>query len=424
MMGSEIMKGEMMRRRRQTLNRREFFSRAILGAASAGFMALPASLAGFGRNVSTVSTKANNLITRRLGKTGTELPIVNMGVMNTLNPDLIRRSYALGVRHFDTAAYYMRGQNEIMVGKVLKELGVRDDVVIGTKVFVPHEQRPRLSPEELKKIFLQTAEDSLKRLQTDVIDIFYVHNVQDAEFLHNPGIQEAMSQLKAQKKVRHSGFSVHSNMAELVHEAVKKEFYEVVEVAFNYSMADDKALLESLKSAHSQGIGLIAMKTQCTQYWYRDYVPSEKQEYYQGEVIHTAVLKWVLRHDFITCAIPGYTTFEQMETDIPVAYDLEYTPQEREFLEDRAVKITLNNYCRQCYCCISTCPRGVDIPALMRTHLYALGYGNFIQARDTLDEIVRGKGLEACHSCQTCRARCERGVPILGRIGELKSLSV
>ena len=69
--------------------------------------------------------------------------------------------------------------------------------------------------------------------------------------------------------------------------------------------------MTALEAAAASGIGLIAMKTQCGGggNWARE--PDG-----QGEIRslnHTALLKWVLRHPFITTAIPGYTTFEQME---------------------------------------------------------------------------------------------------------------
>src|SRR5208337_2691153 len=73
------------------------------------------------------------VLQRTLGKTGLTLPIVSMGVMNADVPGLLRRAYELGIRHFDTAAAYQQGRNEEMVGKVIKDLGVRDKVTITTK---------------------------------------------------------------------------------------------------------------------------------------------------------------------------------------------------------------------------------------------------------------------------------------------------
>lgn len=292
-------------------------------------------------------------------------------------------------------------------------------VIIGTKVFIPEEQRPKLTPDDVKGIFLKTADESLSRLQMDYVDILYVHNVQDLGFLNNPGIKEALHQLKEKKKVRHTGFSAHMNMTELVEDAVMQDFYEVIQIAFNYAMSDDAKLAGALKAAHAKGIGLIAMKTQCMQYWYKEYVPSEKQAFYQGNILHTAVLKWVLKHDFITCAIPGFTTFNQMEQDFAVAYDLDYTAEERKFLEDRNVKSAAGT-CLQCSGCLASCPKGMDVPTLMRTHMYAACYANYWEARSTLANLPQDKNLHACISCNACTASCVRRIDVPRRIRELK----
>jgi predicted aldo/keto reductase-like oxidoreductase len=403
------------------ISRRRFFSRTVSGMAAAGLLGGPGKeLLSTPQKPESQNTGRKAILTRKLGNTGIVIPIVNMGVMNAFIPELVKRSYEIGVRYFDTAAYYQRGNNEIMVGRVIKELGVRDQVIIGTKVYIPHEQRG-MPPGDAKAFFLKTAEESLKRLQTDYIDIFYIHNVQDIGYLNNPGIMEAMQILKDQKKIRFTGFTTHINMTECLNDAVRSGFYEVICTVYNYALSDETGLIEAMKKVASMGIGLIAMKTQCSQYWYRENVPGEKQKYYEGSILHTAVLKWVLRHDFITSAIPGYTTFDQMDEDFSVAYGLEYTPEEKKFLEDRQVKLAMS-ICRQCSRCVPSCPAGVHIPTLMRTHMYAACYGNFYEARDALDSIPRGKGLDACRLCTDCTAACVNRINIAGRIKELRLL--
>jgi predicted aldo/keto reductase-like oxidoreductase len=404
---------------KNVLNRREFLSSGIFGIFTTGFR-------GIGRNSFLSSDKGSNkcigkdVVLRKLGDTDIRLPVVNMGVMNAFSPELVKRSYEVGVRYFDTAAHYQRGNNEEMVGTAIQELNVRDQVIIGTKAYIPHEQRG-ISPSEKKAFFLKSADESLQRLKTDTIDIYYVHNVSDISYLHDPGICEAMQQLKTQGKVRYIGFSTHTKMKECIEDAIRHGFYDVILTAFNYAMSTDSGLIQTLEAAAKEGIGLIAMKTQCGQYWYREYVPDEKQHYYKGKILHTAVLKWVLHHDFITTAIPGYITFQQMEEDLSVAFDLAYSREERKFLEDRSVKESLA-YCLQCYECVPTCPNRIDIPALMRAHLYAKCYGNFVQARETMAEIPKDQNIRICSSCDECLAHCTNRINIAGRIEELKAI--
>ncbi|GAI95080.1 unnamed protein product, partial [marine sediment metagenome] len=121
---------------------------------------------------------------RTLGKTGIRLPIVNMGIMNSFNSELIKSSYDIGVRHFDTAHLYQFGQSEEMLGNAIKELNVRNKVIIGTKVAIPH-YRQKTTFEKAKETFISMTEKSLERLKTDYVDILYIHDVTNTEELNS-----------------------------------------------------------------------------------------------------------------------------------------------------------------------------------------------------------------------------------------------
>jgi predicted aldo/keto reductase-like oxidoreductase len=210
-------------------------------------------------------------------------------------------------------------------------------------------------------------------------------------------------------------------MTECINSAAQTGLYDVILTSFNYAMWDDKHIFNALKNAFSQKIGIIAMKTQCTQYSYRDSVPGNQLPYYRGHIMQTAVLKWVLRYPWITTAVPGFSTFQQMEEDFSVAYDIEYTPEEKDFVENRNVKLSLG-YCRQCGRCVPSCPKNVDIPSLMRTHIYTACYANFYQAKDTMDGIPKERDLHNCRLCDHCTATCVCQIDIDRRIDELKTI--
>lgn len=403
---------------RKTFNRRKFLGTAA--GTVAGVLAL-----GRASNSSyqvRPAEKPEALITRTLGRTGFRVPIVSMGVMNADNPELVRRAYEAGIRHFDTANVYQRGRNEEMVGRVLvEELKVRDRVIIATKINIFPQQRSAPA-EEIKDLHRKRIEESLRRLKTDYVDILYSHDVSDPAWIRNPAVIDSLLEIKEQKKARFIGFSTHQNMNEVIKTAIEMKVYDVVLTTLNYSLYDYAEYLETLKKAASVGIGLVAMKTQCQQAWYRESVPAETRRFYEGPIIHSALLKWALHHEFITTAVPGFTTFEQLYTDIPVASNLEYTGEEKKFLEDRQVKLQMAAVCRACGQCQPTCPKGVDIPAVIRAHMYAASYGNFYQARETLDGLEAGRSIKACADCSGCQARCVRGVNIARRLDELKTL--
>ena len=393
-------------------------SQAVGGVAGAGLLAFsPGKIGGEETRTENAGRKP---VVRRLGKTGIEVPIVSMGVMNADIPGLIRRSFEIGVRHFDTAAGYQNGRNEEMVGSVLSELNVRNQVVIGTKVGF----RPRAGMEsgQVKQGFLNDFSGCLKRLKTGYVDILYIHNVKDVETLRNPGLLDGLAQAKKEGKARFVGFSTHTNMASCLDEAVRTGFFDVVLSTINYSMHDNRQLLQSMENAAAKGIGVIAMKTQCQQTWYREQEPAGARGLYDGPILHKALLKWVLSHEFITTAIPGYVNFAQLEEDVSVAFQPQYTPDEKKFLQDRKVIAAMRSVCQQCGGCRATCPNGADVPELVRGHQYAAAYGNFDAARECLDAIPAGSGLSVCRSCENCRAQCVNRVDIGRRLMDLRMI--
>jgi aryl-alcohol dehydrogenase-like predicted oxidoreductase len=151
---------------------------------------------------------------RNLGKAGLEVSALGFGCMgldfgyaNKVSKQegvsLIRQAVDRGVTLFDTAEVYGPFSNEEMVGEALKP--VRDEVVIATKFgfnIVDGKQSGLNSrPEHIKKV----ADESLKRLGTDVIDLFYQHRVDPAVPIED--VAGAVKDLIAAGKVKHFGLS-------------------------------------------------------------------------------------------------------------------------------------------------------------------------------------------------------------------------
>ena len=390
----------------ENLSRRKFLS-GTGGALALAPMALnrlelplPASMA---------VAQSGTIITRKLGKTGIEIPIVSMGVMNADNPAVLQESYKLGIRFFDTARAYQQGRNEEMVGKVIKDLNVRNQVFVQTKARLPQGMVIKSStPEQRKQGILDELNKSLTALQMDYVDIFLLHSPSFDE-ISDSGIKEALEEMKKQKKARFVGVSHHQGQADVLNAIVKEGVYDAATVAFNFTMAQDTALLTAIKNAVKAGVGVIAMKSQATGRGQTD------------NVNQTAALKWVLNHEEITTAIPGYTNFDHMKEDFSVASGLNYTDTEKAFLSEKNLMASVQ-FCQQCSTCRLTCPNRVDIPTLMRTHMYAAKYGNFVHARATLDEISTDDGLRNCADCSECKAKCANYVNIADNIRDLKAM--
>jgi uncharacterized protein len=390
----------------KNVSRRKFMAGSVAALAPAALprFAWPSAQAG------QTAKGGGTIIKRKLGRTGLQVPVVSMGVMNADNPAVVQESFNIGIRLFDTSVRYQAGRNEEMLGSVIKNLGVRDQAIIQTKI-----PKPRMpasaSADDVSRQMLNDLDASLKRLQTDYVDILLVHGPSLAE-MNEPGVVKAMETAKKQGRARYIGVSTHMAMADMLNDAAERGFYDTITTSFNFTHANDSALTAAVKKAADSGIGIIAMKTQAT---------GRGGPSTSDPVNHTAALKWVLNNPAITSTIPGYTNFDQMNENFSVAYGLDYTSEEKRFLSDKKL-IAQIQFCQQCGQCVPSCPSGVDIPSLMRTHMYAACYNNFIQARETLNEIDRTASLNLCGDCSGCDARCFRNINIAGHISDLKSM--
>lgn len=156
---------------------------------------------------------------RPLGRTGIEVSPLCLGTMmfgawgNADHDDSIRiihRALDEGINFVDTADVYSAGESEDIVGKALK--GRRDDVVLATKFFMPTGDGPNSSGGS-RRYIMKEVENSLRRLQTDYIDLYQVHRPSPTTDVDET--LGALSDLVHQGKVRSIGSSSYSG-AEIV----------------------------------------------------------------------------------------------------------------------------------------------------------------------------------------------------------------
>ena len=149
---------------------------------------------------------------RRLGRTGVSVSKLCLGAMmfgdwgNKDHDDSIRiihHALAAGINFIDTADVYSRGESEVIVGKALAG-GRRDDVVLATKVHMPMGDDPNQAGSSRRWI-IRAAEDSLRRLGTDWIDLYQIHRYDPAIDLDET--LGALTDLVRAGKVRYVGHS-------------------------------------------------------------------------------------------------------------------------------------------------------------------------------------------------------------------------
>jgi len=260
----------------------------------------------------------------------------------------------------------------------------------------------------MKAQFLNLVNISLERLNTDYVDILYLHNVIDPKIIDLQIYKDVFTQLKREDKIKYCGFTSHKNEIAVLEKAAKMDFYDVALIGISFKYGRREKIIKAMKLANDNGIGIIAMKTQGIVDWVGG----------DPETHHTAALKWALQDEYITCAIPGFTTFKQLEEDFSVAYDIKLNNEEKNYLKNYWENRTGSIF--QCEQCLDTCPKNTDIPDLMRTYMYAAGYKNFIHSRFTYDQIPEEDNLSNCLDCKECTVECQNGLNIPANIKQLK----
>lgn len=390
------------------MKRRRFIGRGFAGIAVAA--AGPMAVFAGSRQTANGSFKAKKVVYRTLGRTGLKLPVVNMGVMNADNPELVKAALDAGVVLLDTAFVYQRGKNEEMIGQAVKGRP-RDSYVIATKI-PPSNAQPQggSTLEEAQTAdFLNKLDISLKRLGLECVDILHLKDPARRANVLRESMLNALETAKRQGKIRFIGLSAHTNDVEVIRAAVEGKIYDVVLLPYNFQMAKREDLHSAIAEAAAAGLGIIAMKTQAGVYWDKE----------RTKLINMkAALKWALMNPNIHTAIPGITSYAQLAEDLSVMENLELTDQERKDLDQDAAPVGL--FCQQCGACLTQCPKALPIPDLMRTYMYAYGYRNLDIAHDLIRSLDLSEGL--CDQCGVCPVRCAKGFDIQARAQDILRL--
>ena len=172
-----------------------------------------------------------------LGRTGLEISDISFGsaALRTGQEHVVHHALDAGINYFDTAESYARSQSETTLGNALK--GRRDKVVITSKTMT----KANTSGNEL----MARLEASLKRLQTDYVDIYMNHAVNDVNVMKNPHWRAFVAKAKEQGKIRFAGMSGHGGrLIECLDYVFDEDMVDVVLVAHNFGQ--DPKFYESL----------------------------------------------------------------------------------------------------------------------------------------------------------------------------------
>ena len=393
------------------INRREFIAKYSLKLAGASLLLKQtAAQTAFGQEKKPKPEKKGpNMEYRILGKTGLKVSAVSFGTMRVREPAVLFKALDLGINFFDTAQDY---PNEDLIGKVAKEYG-RKKILIATKIY-PFQTINKASEEYIlheKKVLDLMMEESLKNLQSDYIDILYLHSVVDRNCLLNEDLLAFLERLKKEGKVRFVGASLHnlSVLPDVAEHFLKSNIFDVLLTVFNSASPPEHS--EILKRARKANLGIVAMKTQTGGY---------EDGFDKSVSPHQASLKWVLNHDFVDCAIPGMVNIEQVvENAGVVGKKVGWSDRKTLHSYQKSIKY---RYCIMCGKCSSTCGNTVNITTINRALMYCEGYRDFELGQKTYRELSRTENGLSCMGCSSPTCKCFNSIKIAKRMQLAHSL--
>src|SRR5713101_3093319 len=391
------------------LGRRELLQRGALAGLGMGLLPLRASAQPAAR----AGAKVQRYVT--LGRTGMQVSDISFGGsrLGAGEGDVVRHALDGGINYFDIAYSYGGGDSETTVGEVLR--GKRDRVYLASKTYA--------SPGDHRDSMMRSLEQSLRRLRTDYVDVYFNHAINDVERLKNPEWHEFTARAKQQGKIRFVGMSGHAGrLIQCLDYALDTNGVDVVLVAYNFGqdpafyqgltrsfdfIARQADLPRVLQKAKAQGVGVVAMKTLMGARL-NDMRPFEKD----GATFAQAAFRWVLSGRNVDALIISMTSGSTIDEYLGASGWQSAASDDLPLLR-RYAKMNGASQCRHgCQDCLSACPNGVQIGEVLRSRMYAVDYGDTTLARS--EYAMLSHNAAPCLTCaaQPCRSACSHGLPI------------
>jgi len=254
---------------------------------------------------------------------------------------VLHKAIELGINYLDTADIYNDGINELIIGKAIK--GKRDNVVLASKAGNVRRPDGGLDWNPTKQHILSSIEGSLKRLQTDRIDLYQLHGgtIQD----NIDETIEAFELLKQQGKIRYYGIS--SIRPNVIKEYIKKS--SIVSVMTQYSLLDRRPEEVTLELLHQNNIGVL-VRGSVAQGLLINKVAKPYLDFSVEDVAKMAravnklsgkertatqtAIKYVFHQKAVTSAVVGMRTLEQVEEAVNAVNVADLTTSELEMLKN------------------------------------------------------------------------------------------
>lgn len=356
---------------KEGIHRRDFMKGAVTAGAGAGLLG--------GAQIAQAQDSEEPAMTavprRELGTTGATVPIILMGgsqKFDTKYDKTLHRAFQMGVDYIDTAQSYAQGQSQLGVANFVKQIEDRKKVWITSKVAL-------FGSKATPKAYMENMETCLRDLETDYLDMFFMHMINDERQL-DPEFIKMGDDIKKSGKAKFFGFSCHhENVPEMMEKAAKVGGIDAIMFRYNFRQYGDVKLNQAMDNCKKAGIGLIAMKTQAS-------VPEEHEKVVEFQskdfTLPQAKLKSVWADERIDCCVSGMTNVQLLMENAQAAMSPVQLSM-KEFVQlNRLAALTAPYYCRGCASiCESKIAGKINIADALRYLMYHESYDDPETAR-------------------------------------------
>ncbi len=343
---------------------------------------------------------------QRLGRTNFEVSDISLGsgrIKGEVGEQIAREAIDRGVNYFDTAPDYSETGSEMALGRAMK--GKRDKMFVATKFCTPTGHLQAGAPVQQ---YMEVVEGSLKRLQTDYVDLVHVHACDTLDRLLDPNVHEAFQRLKEQGKARFLGFSTHTpNLEKVAYAAIDDGRFDVMMLAYHHGAWPK--LNDIVTRAAQKDIGVVAMKT-LKGAKHRGLLESRPE----ADSYTQAAFKWVLGNPNVSSLVISFFQPQHLDEYL-YASGKKLTDGDIALLR-RYDQLIAGKHCfPHCGDCLESCPENLAINDILRYRMYFEDYGDEKEAMRLYASLE--KNASACVGCSApCASACTHGVQIPGRM--------
>ena len=343
--------------------------------------------------------------TRKFGKTGPDVSALSLGAIQLIdNQVILTSSLKWGVTYWDTAYGYTNGNSEICIGKFL---AARPEM--RKKLFITTKASHAKGAEQVEA----RLQESLKRMNTDYVDVCYGVHVLDNMSQLTEDLKPWAENAKKRGLIKYFGFSTHSNMARNLFEASKLGWVDAILTSYNFRLTKDPLMQKAIDACQKAGIALTAMKTQGLKVETDEDKKLIEHFSAKGFTEGQAKIKAVMEDERIAAVTVGMNSVALINENVAAMLDNTKLAQDDKDALAEYASATCSGYCAGCAHICDAATGVSNVSDIMRSLMYHNSYGDTQLAKQAFAAIpadVRARLLTTDY--RLAEQRCPQRMPI------------